>query len=170
MMKSSLVQLQKDSKSSASKLPAVSRLTEASGGRTGLTSWPESFPKIRPLFRPVQPATNEPVILRFNSKALFERECENLTFGAYEQYQPAHSQQSGQKTRKSQPLRRRPSAKGVGGESTAQAAVSHERTVREQNMQQAREKLFLRFPVAHAVFARRNKPITILRQSEDCAY
>ena len=137
--------------------------------------WPQTFPRIKPLFRPVQPAANEPVILRLNSKGMFARECENLTFGAYETFEPQGPEPEGlgAGVRRSQPLRRRrrqQSPRGGASQSQALAAVSQERSQKEQSIQQARDKLFLRFPVAHAVFARRNKPVTILKQSEDCEY
>lgn len=35
------------------------------------------------------PAINEPVILRYDRKAQFERECDDLTFGRYNRYEPA---------------------------------------------------------------------------------
>ena len=161
----------KDPKSLVSKPAEASRLAESGLPLLAQASWPVCFPRIKPLFRAVQPAANEPVILRFSSKAMFERECENLTFGAYERFQPGLSLPSEHPARKSQPLRRRRQSPKAGQpESKALAALSHDRTLKDLNIQQARDKLFLRFPVAHAVFSRRNNPVTILKQSEDCEY
>ena len=42
----------------------------------------------KPVYKKL-PAINEPVILRYDSKALYEAECDDLTFGRYNKYEPA---------------------------------------------------------------------------------
>ena len=132
--------------------------------------WPVSFPKIKPSFRQVQPAINEPVILRFSSKALYKNECENLTFEDYKKYQPEQKKLVSI-NRRSQPLKK---TKIIGINDRNEQENDNfsvvDKSLKQMQLEGARKKLFKKFPIVNTIFGRRNKPISLLKQSDDYEY
>lgn len=57
--------------------------------------WPITFPRIRDHYKPINPTVNEPIILRYSAKALFNTDCENLTFGKYKHFDESIKKRKG---------------------------------------------------------------------------
>lgn len=66
-----------------------------SQGPASKRQWPITFPKIKDHYKRINPTVNEPIILRYSSKALFNTDCENLTYGKYKHFDQFSKQKKG---------------------------------------------------------------------------
>lgn len=122
--------------------------------------WPVTFPKIKSSYKRVEPAVNEPIILRYNAKALFNTDCENLTYDQYSALGQAPAHQSSARLRKT---------KQQPGERATQASNSEKggrgQTSKQDLLKEGRSRLFSKFPEIKTVFRRREQPVNYLRRS-----
>jgi hypothetical protein len=126
--------------------------------------WPVTFPKIKSTYKRVEPAVNEPIILRYNAKALFNTDCENLTFGKYQSVKfDSGAKSAAQLKRRNIQKLQAGELDGLDGEATQQ--VTEEQSRKINLMQQGRSRLFTKFPEIKTVFQRRKQPVNYLRRS-----
>jgi hypothetical protein len=133
-----------------------------------LSHWPETFPRMKNHYRRIEPVVNEPIILRYNSKALFKTECENLTYGSYRQLGEKSKKKGSFTSRPNRHTQLPPVAKSsvVGtpeGSSNASAIDERKRLIIEEG----RNRLFQKFPEVRSVFARRKQPLNYLKLSQE---
>lgn len=141
-----------------------SRSNIATSNMKAATYWPVTFPKIKNNFKKVEPAVNEPIILRYNAKAQFNSDCENLTFGKYRSVNyESHGKSAAQLRRKYQSGKLYPLGEVTERDLTAPA--DEERSRKLAKLNEAKSKLFTKFPEIKTVFSRRKPPVIYLKQS-----
>jgi hypothetical protein len=126
--------------------------------------WPVTFPKIKSNYKPIAPTVNEPIILRYSSKALYNSDCENLTFGKYKSFNGMSQPSLRKKLYQGSPYKGNKDSP-ENTESSKTLPKTEQQAKRMVLMDQARSRLFTKFPEVKTIFTRHKQPVNYLKRS-----
>jgi hypothetical protein len=143
---------------------AIDEESSKTTGNKAVPRWPVTFPKIKSSYKLVTPTVNEPIILRYNAKALFNSDCENLTFGKYK------SLNTKSQLRLPKQLSQKSSNRYlVDTPETTETSKNIPKTDQQAKkmvlMEQGRSRLFSKFPEVKTIFTRHKQPVNYLKRS-----